>query len=222
MALRKSDKANIRNRYPIYIEVGLILALVILLVAFKANFETGESMEIVQQEQEIVQMEEIQQTEQVQKPPPPPKPPVPVEVPDDEVLDEEELQLDASLNIDESPTNLPPPPPEEEEEAEPEVFMIVEDMPEMQPNQTEGMRQLGQCIEYPEIAKKAGVEGRVFVQFVVDEQGNVQTPTVTRGLGAGTDQEALRCVQTLTFTPGRQRGKPVKVKMSLPVTFRLR
>lgn len=221
MAQRKTEKADLRKRYPIYVEVGLILALVILLVAFKANFETGETMEFVQEEQEIVQMEEIQQTEQVQKPPPPPKPPVPVEVPDDEVLDEEELQLDASLDITETP-DAPPPPPEEEEEAEPEVFMIVEDMPEMQPSQTEGMRQLGQCIQYPEIAKKAGVEGRVFVQFIVDEQGNVQSPTVTRGLGAGTDQEALRCVQTLTFSPGMQRGKPVKVKMSLPVTFRLR
>ena len=222
MALRKTEAANIRKRYPLYIEIGLILALGILLVAFKANFETGETMEIVQQDQEIVQMEEIQQTEQIQKPPPPPKPPVPVEVPDDEVLDEEELQLDASLDIDETPTNLPPPPPEEEEEAEPEVFMIVEDMPQMVPNDQEGMRNLQQCIVYPEIAKKAGVEGRVFVQFVVDEQGNVQSPVVQRGIGAGADQEALRCVQQVKFNPGQQRGQPVKVKMSLPVTFRLR
>ena len=110
---------------------------------------------------------------------------------------------------------------EPEEEAE-ELFMIVEDMPEMLPNQSEGMRQLGQCIEYPRAAREAGVEGRVFIQFVVDTKGRVVDPVIRRGLGYGTDEEAIRCVQQLRFEPGRQDGKPVRVKMSLPVTFRLR
>ena len=102
-----------------------------------------------------------------------------------------------------------------------EAFMIVEDMPSMLPNDAEGMKKLQECIRYPEIAKKAGIEGRVFVQFVIDEEGNVTEPVVQRGLGAGTDQEALRCVQEVKFKPGVQGGKPVPVKMSLPFTFRL-
>jgi protein TonB len=62
----------------------------------------------------------------------------------------------------------------------------------------------------------------VFVQFVVDEQGRVQNPQVTRGVHKLLDQAALEAVRQMTFRPGKQRGKPVKVQMSLPVTFRLR
>ena len=101
------------------------------------------------------------------------------------------------------------------------TFMIVEDMPSLLPNDEEGIRNLAQQIRYPEIAKKAGVEGRVFVQFVVDEEGNVTEPKIMRGVGAGCDAEALRVVKTLKFKPGRQNGKAVPVKLSLPITFRL-
>ena len=76
--------------------------------------------------------------------------------------------------------------------------------------------------KYPEIAKKAGVEGRVYLQFVVDEQGNVHDPIVTRGIGAGCDEEAIRAIREAKFKPGKQRGKAVKVKMSLPITFKLK
>ena len=113
----------------------------------------------------------------------------------------------------------PAPPPEAGGASEERVYMIVENMPQMIPNDAEGMKKLQQCIVYPELAKKADVEGRVFVQFVVDEQGNVVDPVVQRGIGADADQEALRCVQQLKFHPGRQGGRAVRVKMSLPVTF---
>ncbi|MEX2405249.1 MAG: energy transducer TonB [Candidatus Paceibacterota bacterium] len=72
------------------------------------------------------------------------------------------------------------------------------------------------------MARKAGVEGRVIVQFIVNEQGQVTEPTVVQGIGAGCDEEAVRAVQTAQFTPGMQRGQPVKVRMSLPISFRLR
>ena len=117
----------------------------------------------------------------------------------------------------------PPPSPSASLNAQPSdgVFMIVEDMPSMLPNDQEGLKQLQQQIKYPEIAKKAGVEGRVFVQFVVDEEGNVMDPIIQRGVGAGCDAEALRVVKTLKFKPGLQNGEPVKVKLALPITFRL-
>ena len=111
---------------------------------------------------------------------------------------------------------------EEPEEEPEEVFMIVDKMPLMIPNQTEGMRQLGQCIVYPKAAREARIEGRVFVQFVVDTKGRVVDPEVVHGLGYGTDEEAVRCVRQLRFTPGRTGEEVVRVKMSLPVTFRLR
>ena len=218
MALRKTDNANLRKKYPLYVQVGLVAALIMLIAAFRVDFSPNNEFEIVQAEQEIVQMEEIQQTKQIEKPPPPPKPPVPVEVPDDEVLEDDELELDMTLDLDEEIVNLPPPPPTEEEEEEPEIFMIVEQMPEL----IGGLGAIQSKIKYPEIAKKAGVEGRVFVQFVVNEQGNVVDPVVVRGIGAGCDEEAVRAVSQAKFKPGRQRGQAVQVKMSLPITFKLK
>ncbi|RMF57678.1 MAG: energy transducer TonB [Bacteroidetes bacterium] len=219
MALRKTDKADLRKRYPLYIEIGLVLTLLLLIVAFRIDMRAEQTMEFVAEEQEVVQMEEIQQTQQIEKPPPPPRPPVPVEVPDDEVLEDDDLDLDATLDIDEPLTDLPPPPPPaEEEEPEPEIFVIVEEMPEL----IGGLASIQSKIRYPEIAKKAGVEGRVIVQFVVDEQGRVVDPVVVRGIGAGCDEEAIRAVKQAKFKPGKQRGKPVKVKMSLPITFKLK
>ncbi len=117
---------------------------------------------------------------------------------------------------------IAPTPPVPPTDAQPEIFVIVEQTPEMIPNQAEAMRNLQSSITYPEIAKRAGVEGRVIVQFVVDEQGNVVDPFVVRGIGAGCDEEAVKAVRTLKFKPGKQRGRAVKVQMTLPVTFRLR
>ena len=219
MSLRKQEKVDLRNKYPIYIEIGLIATLALLIVAFRVDWSPANDFEIVMAEQEQIKMEEIRQTTQIEQPPPPPKPPVPVEVPNDEVLEDDELDLDASLDLDEPIASTPPPPPApEEEEAEPEIFVIVEQMPEL----IGGLAAIQKQIKYPEIAKKAGVEGRVIVQFIVDEQGGVVDPHVVRGIGAGCDEEAVRAVQQAKFEPGKQRGKAVKVKMSLPITFKLR
>ena len=220
MGVRKDDSADLRKQYPIYVQVGMIVALLLLILAFRVDLRQESEFQVVMEEQEVVQMEEIQQTEQETKPPPPPRPPVPVEVPNDEIIEDEAVDLDASLDLTESlQTSAPPPAPEEEEEEEEqEVFIVVEDRPEL----IGGMAALQQAVEYPEFAKKAGIEGRVFVQFVVDEQGNVTNPQVTRGVHKLLDQAALEAVREMKFKPGKQRGKAVKVQMSLPVTFRLR
>jgi bla regulator protein blaR1 len=96
-------------------------------------------------------------------------------------------------------------------------FVIVEQMPVL----IDGLKGIQARIKYPEIAKKAGVQGRVFLQFIVDEEGNVVDPVVTRGIGSGCDEEAVLALKGAKFIPGVQRGRRVRVKMSLPVTFRL-
>lgn len=220
MALRKTDRADLRARYTIYIESGLILSLVILIVAFKVEWQADDDFNIPDREQEVVEMEQIEQTQQIEKPPPPPRPQVPVEVPNDEVLENASIDLNAELDLDGAPMAAPPPPEpaeEEEEEEEPEIFIAVEQMPELQG----GLAAIQQQIEYPELARKAGVEGMVVVQFVVDEEGNVTEPAVLRGIGAGCDREAIRVVREAKFTPGMQRGRAVRVKMSLPIRFTL-
>jgi protein TonB len=217
MSLRKTKKADLRRRYPILAEVGLIVSLFLLIVAFKVRYNPASEFLIPEQEQVVVQMEEIEQTQQIEKPPPPPRPPVPIEVPNDEVLEDEALDIDAEIDFDE-PVDLPPPPPPAEEAPEPEIFVVVENMPEL----IGGIEGLQKRVKYPEIAKKAGVEGTVFLQFIVDENGNVVDPAVIKGIGAGCDEAALEAIRTAKFKAGRQRGKPVKVKFSLPVRFRLK
>lgn len=217
MSLRKSTKADLRNYYTIILQSGIILALFVFILAFKIDLrEEKKDMQLVQ-EQEIVEMEEIIQTKQVEKPPAPPRPPSPVAVPNDEIIEDVDINLDAELDLDAPMDMPPPPPPADDEEEEQEVFVVVERMPDLKG----GLAALQSEIKYPELARKAGIEGRVFVQFVVDENGNVQNPKVVRGIGGGCDEEALRAVKKMSFTPGMQRGKPVKVQFSLPVVFRL-
>ncbi len=221
MALRKTPSADLKRTYGFFVQVGMIASLLLLILAFNANLERGEGMEIEQVEQEVVQMEEILQTEQIQKPPPPPRPPVPVEVPNDEILEDDDLDLDASLDFD-APINVPPPPPPPEEEEvmeEPEIFEIVEQSPEL----IGGIGGLQAKARYPELARKANIDGRVIVQFIVDENGDVSEPVIVRGIGGGCDEEAIRVItEHAKFIPGRQRGRAVKVRMSLPIVFKLR
>lgn len=218
MSVRKEDGADLRQWYRLFVQVGLTLALLLLVVAFQLDYSRGQSFQVDLQEQETVEMEEIQQTEQQNEPPPPPKPPVPVEVPNNETIENQDVDFDASLDLDQSldTSQGPPAPEEEEEEQEQEIFVVVEEQP-----QCGGVKALQQEVEYPDFARKAGIEGRVFVQFVVNEEGNVVQPKVTRGVHKLLNEEALRAVQELNCEPGMQRGNPVKVRMSLPVTFRL-
>lgn len=219
-ALKKSDDANLRERYPLYIEVGLLISLGLLVVAFNVQWMPEDNFEIDNEEQETVEMKQIEQTQQIEKPPPPPEPQVPVEVPNDETVEDASIDLSAELDMAGNQNQEQPPPPpeeEEEEESEPEVFVAVEQMPEL----IGGISGLQQKINYPEMARKAGVEGRVIVQFEVTQEGNVENAQVLRGIGAGCDKEALRVVREAQFEPGQQRGKPVRVKMSLPITFSL-
>ena len=119
------------------------------------------------------------------------------------------------------PPPLPPMPPDEPEapvEQEAPEFVVVEQMPKL----IGGLQSIQRQIRYPEIAKRAGIEGRVIVQFVVDEYGTVERTEVVRGIGGGCDEEAIRVVRQARFKPGKQRGERVKVKMSIPVTFKLR
>lgn len=110
--------------------------------------------------------------------------------------------------------NTPPPP--SKKSGQNDFYVAVERMPQLKG----GINALMQNVNYPENCKKAGIEGRVTVSFIVDKQGNVENPNVIRGIGGGCDEEALRVVKQAEFEPGTQDGKPVRVQMSLPVLFK--
>ena len=115
--------------------------------------------------------------------------------------------------------DMPPPPPRPNEplNEEEDYFVVVEQMPQI----IGGLESIMKEVRYPDMARRAGIEGRVFVQFVVNEQGGVEDARVVRGVGGGLDEEALRVIGQAKFKPGMQRGKPVRVQYSLPIFFRL-
>ncbi|NIT60886.1 MAG: TonB family protein [Aliifodinibius sp.] len=210
---RKKPQADLRNYYTIFLQLGMVVVLLIFITAMKVQFVAEQQDVDLTQEQEVVEMEEVTQTKQEEKPPPPPRPQVPVEVPNDEIIEDQEINIDAEINMDE-PLPEPEEPQEEEEE---DFFVAVENMPELKG----GLGALQQKINYPDMARKAGIEGRVIIQFIVNEKGEVEDPRVIRGIGGGCDKEALRVVKQAQFEPGRQRGNPVRVQYSLPITFKL-
>lgn len=216
----KNPKYDLRNYYMLFLESGLVVTLLIFIVATRIDFVTGESDIHITKEQDVVQMEEIVQTEQEEKPPAPPRPQVPIEVPNSEIIEDQDIEVDAEINFDE-PLEMPPPPTEEKEEEvedEEDFFVAVEKMPKLKGS----LGDLQKKIKYPEKARKAGIEGRVVVQFIVNEEGEVEDPKVIRGIGGGCDEEALRVVKKAKFEPGQQRGKNVRVRYSLPFVFMLK
>jgi len=215
-------KANdLRKFYYINVEVGLILSLLIVTTLFKIDFYPEQEEIEYTVTDEIVQVEEIEQTRQESAPPPPPRPPVPVEVPNDEIIADIDIDLDTELNLTQK-LDVPVRPPEKEsgnddESKEDEIFVSVEQMPEM----VGGISTLYQNLRYPDKALKNNVEGKVTLQFVINEKGEVTNPVVLRGIGYGCDEEALRVIRQVRFTPGLQRGRPVKVRASIQVIFSL-
>lgn len=217
--IKRKPEVNLRNYYTILLETGLILALLILTALVKIELAPSETETIYISEQEIVEMEEIIQTQQEEKIPAPPRPPVPVAVPNDEIFEEIDIMIDAELDFG-AMLDIPPPPQAQQEEAavEDDFYIIVEQMPEL----IGGLESLHREIRYPDRALRANIQGRVYVQFVVNERGEVENPRVMRGIGGGCDEEAVRVIKMAKFVPGMQRGRPVRVQYNLPVIFTIR
>ncbi len=213
--MRKVKEADLRLSYNLHLQLGFIVSIAIFITLFKVNIPTKVPSPILIEEQEEIFIEEVIQTKQIETPPPPPRPPVPVEVPNDEILEDEIIDLDTELDLD-GPLDIPPPPPPKSEETQDDFFVVVEQMPQL----IGGLASLQKKVKYPEMARRAAIEGRVTIQFIVNEKGRVENPRVIRGIGGGCDEEALKAVMTARFKPGMQRGRPVRVQYSLPIVFR--
>jgi len=98
-----------------------------------------------------------------------------------------------------------------------DYFVAVEDMPEP----IGGIQAIQKNIQYPEVARRAGIEGKVYVLTMINEKGFVDRVLIIRGLGSGLDEAAMDAVKKTRFKPGMQRGKPVKVQVSIPILFKL-
>ncbi|HOJ08278.1 MAG: energy transducer TonB [Ignavibacteriota bacterium] len=218
MSIHKTKKADLMAKYKRIFEIGLIFSLVLLIAAFKffPDIKTKELEE--KKPPTIINIEDILPTQQNRKPPPPPKPPIPIEAPSSEVLEDIEIG-DTQIDVTEKILAPPPPPVEDRKIVEEEniYFIAAEEMPEP----IGGIAEIQKKIVYPEIAKRAGVEGKVYVLAFVNEQGKVTDAKIMKGIGAGCDEAALDAVKKTKFKPGKQRGKPVKVQVWVHVNFKL-
>jgi periplasmic protein TonB len=227
MELKKTPKADLELKKNVFFMVGLVVSLGIMLVAFEwtAKPEKADSLgsvNAVNVEDEIIPITREQEI----KPPPPPPPPKVIEVlniVDDDVKIDDELQIEDSEADDKTLINVAPvisaPKAEEEEEAA-QVFFIVEDMPEFPGGEMALRAYIANAIKYPVIAQENGIQGKVYVTFVVGKDGSVSNATIARGVDPSIDKEALRVVNSLPkWKPGKQRGKPVNVSYTVPINF---
>ncbi|MFP4365781.1 MAG: energy transducer TonB [Bacteroidales bacterium] len=226
MELKKSDKANLEKKKGLFLQIGLVTVLALLLIAFEwttqevGTSQLGELSDVVMEEEIIP----ITRPEEVEPPPPPPPPQVTetLEIVEDDVDIDDELFIDdvearADTRVEFSQMVME----EEEEEEEAEIFFIVEDMPDFQGGGQDAFRTyIAENLRYPQIAAENGIQGRVFVQFVVNEDGTVSDATVVRGVDPSLDREAVRVVMSSPkWTPGQQRGEPVRVAFTFPINF---
>ena len=224
MEVKKSPKADLENKKSVFMQIGLVVTLAIVLIAFEwtttdvdaSQFEMVEELEAEEEIMPITRQEEV-------KPPPPPPPPkvadvlniVEDDVELDEELDIEDTEMEEDTEIDFSDLAM-----EEEESDDAPVFFIVEDMPEF-PGGEEALRKyIAQSVKYPVIAQENGIQGRVYVSFVVNTKGKVTDVKIARGVDPNLDKEAIRVVNAMpAWKPGKQRGKAVKVSYTVPINF---
>jgi periplasmic protein TonB len=212
----KNSKADLRKFYYRTFEISLIISLVAVIAAFKLSPHSSKIEVLKEAPPELITVEDIINT--IQKPDvrPLPKTSQIIEASIDDVP--EDIIL---VDIDDvKPVKLPdnPPPRSNINLSDEEFIPVLEELP--QP--VGGLKALQEKVHYTEIARRAGVEGTVYIQAKIDKNGDVKEATVLKGLGAGLNEEALNAVLSTKFIPGKQRGKPVNVRMVIPIKFVLK
>lgn len=229
MEIKKSKKASLEDKFfSTYLLMGLVFVLSICYVALEWTEHEIEVFEQTTDEEFFVEEIEIQQTQQQEVTPPPPAPEQQVvevlNVVDDNV---EVAHVEIQDQDDDSEVEIKAPVAgpviEEEEEKEDEVFLVVENMPEFPGGQPALFKYLAENIKYPVIAQENGVQGKVICQFTVNKDGSIVDVIVLKSSGdQSLDNEAIRVLtKSPKWTPGKQRGKPVRVKYTVPVVFKL-
>ena len=216
MEPKKNPEVSLEKKKGLFFQIGLVAALLIVLVAFewksyeKVEYNLGQ-LNLDDMEEEIIPI-----TKQEEKPPPPPPPPPEViEI----IEDDEEIENEAEVEDTESDEDVEI---EIEEEDDEEFFMVVENMPEFPGGDLGLMKYIQKNVKYPAIAKEYNITGKVYVSFIVDRSGSVTNVKIVRGVDKNLDAEAMRVVKSLPrYTPGRQRGKAVRVMFTIPINFTL-
>lgn len=227
MEPKKSEKANLENKKSMFIQVGLIVALLVCLGAMEWTSGQKKDSAFAGMTEEAIEEEQIPVTEET---PPEEMPPPEVTVTDLFEIVEDDVVIDNEVKFEDDETSedkvveiYAPVLQAEEEEVEEEIFVIVEDMPNFKGGDINKFREWVQKrVRYPELAAENGIQGRVFITFVVETNGNVSNVTISRSVDQLLDEAAKEAVMASPkWEPGMQRGRPVRVRYSIPIIFQL-
>ena len=225
MQLKKSPKASLEDKKLVFVLMGLVLVLSICYVAFEWTEKEVTKYEVSDSDFFFEEEIDIQQTTQETPPPPPPPAVQEVEVLNvvEDDVDTETIEINTEDDKDVEVVIAPPVEAPVEEEEEEVIFMVVESMPEFPGGQQALFKYLAENVKYPVIAQENGIQGRVICQFVVNKDGSIVDVVAVRSSGEPSlDKEAIRVIKSMPkWKPGKQRGKPVRVKYTVPVNFRL-
>lgn len=223
MEAKKTPEADLTKRTGMFMNFGLAISVGLVLFAFEyKSYDRGDLKDLGQVSDDFEELLDIPITEQPPPPPPPIEQPIIQEIPD-EVEIEEKIEVNFDLDVKEETVIkeviIADAPVVEKAD---EIFDVVENAP-MPPGGMEGWNQyLSKNLKYPTQARRMGIEGTVYVVFVVNTDGSIQDVAILRGIGGGCDEEALRVVSNAPkWEPGKQRGRPVRVRMRLPIRFKL-
>ena len=216
MELKKNPNANLEHKRSLFLQIGLVIALLIVLIAFEYRSYDRQMYNLGALNLDDLEEEIIPITKQeIKPPPPPPPPPEVIEIVEDDVEIEEEIEIEDTESDEDEIIEI-------EEEDDEEFFMVVENMPVFPGGDLGLMKYIQKNVRYPAIAKEYNITGKVYVSFIVDKSGNVTDVKVVRGVDKNLDAEAVRVVKSLPkYTPGKQRGKPVRVMFTIPINFTL-
>ncbi len=226
MEKKKSSRASLENKRVIFLEIGLIVALSVLLLAFEWRFSDRSLSGMGSGN--VIEIEEMLPVNTAHtKPLPPPPPPKPVyainEVRNDDPVPEDFPVIDAGATSDTPiPDYFPSLPEEKAVPGEDTVFIVVEKMPEFPGGEAALYKFLRENIQYPRTAREAGISGIVYISFVVEKDGSLSSVAVLRSPHALLSEESLRVMALMpAWNPGHQRGKAVRVQFGLPFRFTL-
>ncbi|MBR4499735.1 MAG: energy transducer TonB [Paludibacteraceae bacterium] len=225
MQVKKSENASLEKDKLVYVLMGLVFTLSLVFVALEWTEKEVTKYEVTDTEFLFEDELDIQQTTQETPPPPPPPAVQEVEVLNvvEDNVETESIEVNTEDDKAEEVVIAAPVEAPVEEEEEEVVFVIVESMPEFPGGQQALFKYLSENVKYPVIAQENGIQGRVICQFVVNKDGSIVDVEVVRSGGdPSLDKEAVRVIKSMPkWKPGKQRGKPVRVKYTVPVNFKL-
>mgnify|MGYP003288690886 CR=1 FL=1 len=227
MEIKKSPKADLEGKKLTFTLIGLVVSLFIVWRVFEYKSYDKRTLDDLQRTVEVIEEEmvEITKQEQPKVQPPAPKPQVTqIQVVEDDVEVEDDIDINAEVSQEEvlEVYEYQPPEIEEEEIAEAEIFIVVEEMPEFPGGPAKMLEYIQKNIKYPMMARESDIQGRVFVNFVVEPDGSISNVNVMRGIGGGCDEEAVRVVKSMpAWKPGKQRGSAVRCSFTVPIIFKL-